>query len=132
MLNHPTYSRTQKKSSQDKYVHQYNTSVTHDHHTQSSSTTRGHSMRYNTAGGQNKHIIILHSFPSTIRLWNSLPEKMVSSPDFNRFKTFIFYIFNLLYLYTYMHGIPIQSEPQLYLNSESCTLSYSMVVLYNY
>ena len=60
-------------------------SVPHDHLSQTSRTTRGHSMRYiQLAVRTNTY---LHSFfPSTIRLWNSLPKEIALSPNFDRFK----------------------------------------------
>ena len=60
-------------------------SVPYDHLSQTSTTTRGHSMRYiQLAARTNTY---LHSFfPSTIRLWNSLPEEIALSPNFDRFK----------------------------------------------
>jgi len=60
-------------------------SVPHDHLSQTSTTTRGHSKRYiQLAATSNTY---LHSFfPSTIRLWNSLPEEIALSPNFDCFK----------------------------------------------
>ena len=61
-------------------------SISHDHLIQSSTTTRGHSMRYiQLAARTNTYLYSF--FPSTIRLWNSQPEKIVFSTDFDCFKS---------------------------------------------
>jgi len=63
----------------------YLISLPHDHLTQLSSTTQGHNMRYiRLPARTNTH---LYSLPSTIQLWNSLPEKILFTQDFDHFKT---------------------------------------------
>jgi len=71
-------------------------SVPHDHLTQSPTTTitRGHSIRYTQLAARTN--VYLHSFfPSTIKLWNSLPNEIVFSRDFDCFKSLLdIHLFN--------------------------------------
>jgi len=51
-------------------------------------TTHGHSMRYTQLAART-NAYLYSFFPSIIKLWNSLPDKIVFSPDFDCFKSLL-------------------------------------------
>ena len=99
MLNHLNWPTLELRRNQAKLHMFYKIinnliSVPHDHLIQSSTTTRGHSVRFIHLPARTN--TYLHSFfPSTIRLWNTLPEHIVTSPDLDKFKALLEnYLFN--------------------------------------
>ena len=88
MLNHlnwPTLGNQAKLHMFYKIINNI-ISISHDHLIQSSTTTYGHSMRYiQLAVRTNTYLYTF--FPLTIRLWNSQPEEIVFSTDFDCFKS---------------------------------------------
>ena len=91
MLNHLNWPTLECRRNQAKLHMFYKIinniiSISHDHLIQSSTTTRGHSMRYiQLAARTNTYSYSF--FPSTIRLWNSLPKEIVFSSNFDCFKS---------------------------------------------
>ena len=101
MLNQLNWPTLQHKRNQAKLYMFYKIinnriSVPHDHLSQTSTTTRGHSMRYIQLAART-NTYLQSFFPSTIRLWNSLPEEIALSPNFDHFKLLIFYVSNYMY-----------------------------------
>ena len=91
MLNHLNWPTLERRRNQAKLHMFYKIinniiSISHDHLIQSSTTTRDHSMRcIQLAARTNTYLYSF--FPSTIRLWNSLPKEIVFSTDFDCFKS---------------------------------------------
>ena len=91
MLNHLNWPTLECRRNQAKLHMFYKIinniiSIPYDHLTQSSTTTRGHSMRYMQLAART-NTYLYSFFPSTIRLWNSLSNEIVFSRDFDCFKS---------------------------------------------
>ena len=91
MLNHLNWPTLECRRNQAKFHMFYKIinniiSISHDHLTQSSTTTHGYSMRYMQLAART-NTYLYSFFPSTIRFWNSLPEEIVFSRDFDCFKS---------------------------------------------